>query len=974
MKFNNKGAILILIFVFITSSILYSESSIAAIYRVNSTSTDYTDLESCLKAINNSEQNTCKIDEPGVYTINKSYYNITGTVESNLNENYGIVYASVSNITVDFNGTVFVPYNGTESTGQTVFFSRASTNSIGDQSFSIINISFKNVNTTASDGFGYAGYFGKKGGTGFYQGINFLDIYNVQGVIFILASNNTLVVNHTGNITSYTGSGCLDQVDVFNQWTINFTIINSTGDLLSLCRPKFGALSIVNYIGKEVIMELAGNNGGFINNVTLSGQLAHGATNISIYNASTTYTHVGQGNYFNNVTITNPSSGCLGISVKLLALNALIEGSRFYCNGSTDGVILPLISNITIRNSWFNNSDNLSNCITLNGDNIHLENNTFENCGAVDYTVNEAWTLNQSWYASNSSFKYGGTNYNSCVVLVNGAAGHEHITHDNMPMTDTDGIVNYALWLLTDGGNAVGCGAGAKVTAYTANDYPLTCDALHVAAPAITCDYNSSWLFVAEGDGLSYGINYTNISLEGATLISGYSSPTLNYVNTSYYVNNSAFHQDHYSILGDNSSNMNITLSGNTFNNNPSLFFSINITSPNAYLWYNNFYSGVYAPTATGCYNNIGNFYKNITANFIANGECGIANITNSLGLNNISTSQYTLSWSNQSSYNDILYYLYFSNNSGIDWNLINQTRNLTYSWDLTGLANLATYKLKLVAANYITNNTGKETSLFTFNTQGSSISLNPATEVNQKLFDTMTLSCSAGDEINVSSLELIFGGTTICSGITSCSVDYKLNELGDLSLICYVRNTAGGLFSQATTIFVRSSSSTSSSGISGSSSMEITEKEIKENFGNIQEALDISQEPKIVDLSIKEIRNFKYDNMLTHTLIIDNINLEKGTISFTLDNKISSTIESGISKEIDIDGDGKKDIKVKLNKILLNNIQLTLERLVSVTTSSELEEKTQVKKVYLLWLWVGLIFIFFGISYYTLKKLKHKL
>ncbi|MFA5175973.1 MAG: hypothetical protein WC413_01795 [Candidatus Nanoarchaeia archaeon] len=660
MYFIKKERIFVLVFMLLCLPFIYAADHSVQL----SGGGDYTDLESCLVHINNSIGDTCSIMEQGIYTINKSWYNISGILKGVAEgaATYGIISIETSNVTIDFNGTIIVPANQTPTQWNidNAIYCNKKNNAFN---LTVKNVDLTAFNLTANIGYGFMSgnivsvhACGGGGNDATEWGCHNVTLENIKADAYFYSGNNLKTINFSGALSKETGIGaCM----------INFTSINSSGSIHFEDAQYMGQTYLANFNGTYIGF---GGENNFIYNATTNESIW--VSNIcNIINSSTKKLSFGESCNINNVSAVNGLNVCIGGAG---VNNNNVTNSIFICNLTTS-TLFSLTDNNLFMNNYVNITDNNTLAITLIGNNNNIINNTFNGAGQTLYTINEAWTLNQSWYASNSSFKYGGTNYNSCVILANGAGDHEHITHDNMPMTDTDGTVNYALWLLTDGGNAVGCGAGAKVTAYTANDYPLTCDALHVAVPAITCDYNSSWLFLAEGDGLSYGINYTNISLEGATLISGYSSLTLNYVNTSYYVNNSAFYQTTFTILG---TGLNNNITGNIFYNISNEGYAINSSSSN--IWYNNFYGGGVAK-GIGCYNNIGNFYDyKIPSSAIASGECGLVNITSppaSAGEIGVKTIQ----WTTQTSYQTINYIVeYILNNVRTR---LTTTASTSYTW-----------------------------------------------------------------------------------------------------------------------------------------------------------------------------------------------------------------------------------------------------------------------------------------------------
>ncbi|MBU0963303.1 MAG: hypothetical protein KKD48_05350, partial [Nanoarchaeota archaeon] len=230
----------------------------------------------------------------------------------------------------------------------------------------------------------------------------------------------------------------------------------------------------------------------------------------------------------------------------------------------------------------------------------------------------------------------------------------------------------------------------------------------------------------------------------------------------------------------------------------------------------------------------------------------------------------------------------------------------------------------------------------------------------SMSLYDTSTISCSGSDDLNETSLELSIGGTNVCtnapSGLlksASCAYDYKANSLGNIEILCTYTDKATNLVTQTNTFTVRAGSGpTGSSGGGGSGSNGV---------------IDISNKSQTTQLQTKQISNFKC-NQLDYTIIIEAITNNSAAIN--IDNKIKDTIQVKQSKEFDLNNDGVNDIKITLNKILLNKADITVEKLEGGCT--EQKEETPVNKTSLLWLWSMLIIVIIVGLYLFLNKKKH--
>ncbi|MFA5175664.1 MAG: hypothetical protein WC413_00170 [Candidatus Nanoarchaeia archaeon] len=184
--------------------------------------------------------------------------------------------------------------------------------------------------------------------------------------------------------------------------------------------------------------------------------------------------------------------------------------------------------------------------------------------------------------------------------------------------------------------------------------------------------------------------------------------------------------------------------------------------------------------------------------------------------------------------------------------------------------------------------------------------------------------------------------GTTICQGANACAGTFTPTTSGAMTIQCLTTDAAGNqqLATQDINVYSRSSTTGSSSG--GSSSGTVTPTPT---------AMDISKEASTAGLRAGDLQPFTYD-AASHTMKVDSVG--SGTVTVTIDDKVTTTLEPAKSVEIDITGDGSKDVKLTLNKITLNKADITLEMLAGAT-STPTEEQTTQGKSSLTWLWVML-------------------
>ena len=133
--------------------------------------------------------------------------------------------------------------------------------------------------------------------------------------------------------------------------------------------------------------------------------------------------------------------------------------------------------------------------------------------------------------------------------------------------------------------------------------------------------------------------------------------------------------------------------------------------------------------------------------------------------------------------------------------------------------------------------------------------------------------------------------------------------------------------------------------------------------------ALDISKEAGTTGLSSGQSTTFKYETV-DHTIKIDSITSDSVTV--TVDGTISASIPSGGSKELDLTGDGTNDVKITLNRVLLNKADISIEKLAGATVEPQ-KEIVQEKTTSTAWLWWVLIAIVLAVIIYLVVSAKKK-
>ncbi|MBU0929967.1 MAG: hypothetical protein KJ623_02755 [Nanoarchaeota archaeon] len=215
------------------------------------------------------------------------------------------------------------------------------------------------------------------------------------------------------------------------------------------------------------------------------------------------------------------------------------------------------------------------------------------------------------------------------------------------------------------------------------------------------------------------------------------------------------------------------------------------------------------------------------------------------------------------------------------------------------------------------------------------------------------TVSCTG--DINETRLYEGESDIEICKDYNSCTGTYSPQTSGTRTLRCETKDNAGNSKSCEKEVSVASRATV----YDGEEAAPTA----------APKALDISTQAQSTGLSTGQSTTFKYET-IDHTIKIDSITSDSVTI--TVDDKISATIPSGQSKELDLTGDGTNDVKITLNRVLLNKADITVEKLAGATIEPQ-KEVTQEQKSSLAWLWWVLIAIIVIVIAYLVVSAKKK-
>ena len=211
--------------------------------------------------------------------------------------------------------------------------------------------------------------------------------------------------------------------------------------------------------------------------------------------------------------------------------------------------------------------------------------------------------------------------------------------------------------------------------------------------------------------------------------------------------------------------------------------------------------------------------------------------------------------------------------------------------------------------------------------------------------YRSYTISCDG--DANMTRMYESQSGVEICNNPNTCTGTYTPDNSGTRTLECETQDNSGNKQTCSLDVLVYSRESVyAGEGAAGGAE-------------EVPTALDISQEAGTTGLSTGQSTTFRYGT-LDHIIKVDSITLDSATI--TVDS-VSATIPSGGSKEFDLTGDGTNDIKVTLNKIMLNRADISVEKLAGATTEAPEVVEEQARS--LTWLWVVLILIVLAVIVY---------
>lgn len=693
----------------------------------------FCNITDCLLTINNTNVSICNLSESGVY--NEPYnvfYNISSPTEQR-----GILEINVGDVEIDFSGTIIQDdYNTSLMYG--IHFQKSFNTSLDYENITIKNVVIRNYTMGLINGNTAAE---PTSCATFQAGINNILFKNVTvsgGSVFsVNATNSTYTYIDAdmlypndysnvslANISSHvrfhswdSGQSGINNVYVINTTKSimfadyrfqvqNITILNSilrglnpwannciyialAGGILEDtliknidCGSAAGGVIYVNrsYIENfttgSIDLSLFNSN---ITKLTLYGNAEvrqwYGSINDTIiYNGELLM--YGKGYNINNLTLNRTGDSCITFNND----NNTISNSTFHCNSTGKMINFGGYGNNIFYNNIFNSTESYGSCFTSVGTetNITLLNNSFSSCrnskvmgnnwNIINNTFNATGEYNKTSYFVDMIGVSNNSRYFESVRFYTGplaGSTSQAITSNNTIIEQ--GILNgtssfdLILWVDTLGILQ----RGANFTLWWNHDNNIGCTALAVVGG--NCVYeNHAGAFYNGSSGTypNYVFNDTNVSTPAGT-------PNANY--------NGYFFQLEFPIDLQDVTNSNIT--GNKFYSENTNITTINDhpTSANNTIWYNHFYASGFNQTNnnTGCYSNKGNFYDYRTPySKMANGECGLVNITSS---SQSSGNPVTITWTAQSSYNTITYYLeYIFNNIRTK---IGTTTGLSYSW-----------------------------------------------------------------------------------------------------------------------------------------------------------------------------------------------------------------------------------------------------------------------------------------------------
>jgi parallel beta-helix repeat protein len=498
----------------------------AATYTVCSSACTYTTITACLIAINNTAGNTCSLTEATTYTINDElYFNI---IESGSNPVVSFTVNSAvlncNHSTISGNGGGYGVYMGTDwnlnsrqvRNCRIANYSRAIyangyymppncgsySNAISGNTFeqadvyldciassSITNNKFRSAGLTS-----YAYQAGNGGYLNYNNYIANNDFNSSYGIYLYGMPHNNIIRNNVINSSSY--GIYIAQVLPSSPWnnyypmnTTNATIMNNKINAgtygIQTSMATYGTIFNNTFRTNSESLYLSSSKyaGISLNNFLVGGVYDNYGNNYCIN---------GEGNFYEK-SLTPASGDCGPVSIISPALN-----------------VSPYNTNIT----WIKQSSSLP----------------------VTYDVFQTNHSNQMFVASYSPFNYSGIIFNDAYVFADTIGGVDFITAEGQQATTADGILNFDLFLVNDSTNALGLGAGKKITAYGRDFFAngmINCTAFETAnglSPG-DCKYFRHNAFLAGGAGSDYIFNDT--FNPAYSVISGYTTPP--YLNGSIW-------------------------------------------------------------------------------------------------------------------------------------------------------------------------------------------------------------------------------------------------------------------------------------------------------------------------------------------------------------------------------------------------------------------------------------------------------
>ncbi len=259
---------------------------------------------------------------------------------------------------------------------------------------------------------------------------------------------------------------------------------------------------------------------------------------------------------------------------------------------------------------------------------------------------------------------------------------------------------------------------------------------------------------------------------------------------------------------------------------------------------------------------------------------------------------------------NDTLTYSWLLDNTQVA-----TTQNYTYTTDYSSSGN---HTIKLIVSdgtlqvtnewNIIVNNIDNTAPTATLDLGGIT---------SMELGQTLSISCSGTDDINMSSVSLTVDGNNLCSGQIACSATYIGGSSGNKLINCTATDTSNNQNSQNVTIIVNTppTASSGTSGGSGGGSSGGGSGASVTNLGELQSLKEIETR-KGAEVKFK-IGDSDYSFIV--------ISADKDSLTLFL-NGISYTIKKGESFNIPLANTQNKDVAFTFNNLDFGDISLSLE------------------------------------------------